>query len=60
MKYAERVLMQKKGRDPTAVEIANQAKMHPERVTELMWLSAGGTVSLDSRNSDKFQEDDEE
>lgn len=60
MKYAERVLMQKNGRDPTVAEIADQAKMHPERVAELMGLSAGGTVSLDSRNPDKFQEDDEE
>ena len=60
MKYAERCLMQEMGQDPTDDQIADRAKMHPQRVNELQGLSARVTVTIDSGAPQKFQEEDDE
>ena len=60
VKYAERALMQRLGRDPTNEEIAHEAKTHPDRVVQLNNLIARGPISLESFSPENFQEEDEE
>jgi len=60
VKYAERSLMQRLGRDPTNEEVAQEAKTHPDRVVQLNNLIARGPISLESFSPENFQEEDEE
>lgn len=60
VKYAERSLMQRLGREPSNEEVAEEARTHPSRVVELNNLIARGPISLESFNPEKFQEEDEE
>jgi len=60
VKYAERSLMQRLGREPTNAEVADEARTHPSRVVELNNLIARGPVSLEAFSPEKFKEEDEE
>jgi RNA polymerase primary sigma factor len=60
MKYTERVLSQKLGREPKLNELANALEMHEKHITKLRSLLIREPISLDSYNQEKFQEEGEE
>jgi RNA polymerase primary sigma factor len=60
MKYTERVLSQKLGREPKLNELADALEMHEKHITKLRSLLIREPISLDAYNQEKFQEDSEE
>lgn len=60
MKYTERVLAQKLGREPRSSELADALEIHEKRVTKLKALMLREPVSLDAFNQEKFHEENEE
>lgn len=60
MKYTERVLTQKLGREPKSSELADELEIHEKRVNKLKALLLREPVSLDSYNQEKFQEENDE
>jgi RNA polymerase primary sigma factor len=60
MKYTERVLSQKLGREPRSSELADELEIHEKRVTKLKALLLREPVSLDTYNQEKFQEESDE
>lgn len=60
MKYAERVLVQRLGRDPTAKELADELVVHEKRVIELREVISQQPVSLEAFNQEKFQEESDD
>jgi RNA polymerase primary sigma factor len=60
MKYTERVLTQKLGREPKSSELADELEIHEKRVNKLKALLLREPVSLDTYNQEKFQEENDE
>lgn len=60
MKYTERVLAQKLGREPKTEELADALEVHENRINKLRALIMREPVSLDAYNQEKFQEDNDE
>ena len=60
MKYTERVLSQKLGREPRSSELADELEIHEKRVTKLKALLLREPVSLDTYNQEKFQEESDD
>jgi RNA polymerase primary sigma factor len=60
MKYTERVLTQKLGREPRSSELADELEIHEKRVTKLKALLLREPVSLDTYNQEKFQEESDD
>jgi RNA polymerase primary sigma factor len=60
MKYTERVLTQRLGREPRSSELADELEIHERRVTKLKALLLREPVSLDTYNQEKFQEESDE
>ena len=60
MKYTERVLSQKLGREPKLNELADALEMHEKHITKLRSLLIREPISLDAYNQEKFQEDSDE
>lgn len=60
MKYTERILTQKLGREPKTSELADALQVHESRINKLRGYLLREPVSLDAYNQEKFQEDSEE
>jgi len=60
MKYTERVLSQKLGREPKLNELADALQVHESRINKLRALIIREPISLDAYNQEKFQEDSDE
>lgn len=60
MKYTERILLQKLGREPRASELADAMEVHESRIIKLRGYLLREPVSLDAYNQEKFQEDGDE
>jgi RNA polymerase primary sigma factor len=60
MKYTERVLTQRLGREPKSSELADELEIHEKRVNKLKALLLREPVSLDTYNQEKFQEENDE
>ena len=60
MKYTERTLTQKLGREPRIKELADELEMHEKQVNKLKNLLLREPVSLDTYNQEKFQEESDE
>ena len=60
MKYTERILLQKLGREPKASELADAMEVHENRIAKLRGYLLREPVSLDAYNQEKFQEDSDE
>jgi RNA polymerase primary sigma factor len=60
MKYTERTLTQKLGREPKVSELADALEVHEKHINKLRALLLREPVSLDTYNQEKFQEEGEE
>lgn len=60
MKYTERTLTQKLGREPKTKELADALEMHENKLNKLKALLLREPVSLDTYNQEKFQEEHDE
>jgi RNA polymerase primary sigma factor len=60
MKYYERSLIQKLGREPRLEELADVLQVHESRITKLRSYILREPVSLDAYNQEKFQEESDE
>ena len=60
MKYNERILTQRLGREPKTKELADAMEIHESRITRLRGYILREPVSLDAYNQEKFQEDSDE
>ena len=60
MKYTERILTQKLGREPRTSELADAMQVHESRINKLRAYLLREPVSLDAYNQEKFQEDSDE
>lgn len=60
MKYTERVLAQKLGREPKVKELADELEIHENKIIRLKSLLIREPISLDSYNQEKFQEESDE
>ena len=60
MKYTERILSQKLGREPKTEELADALEVHENRINKLRALIMREPVSLDAYNQEKFQEDNDD
>ena len=60
MKYTERILTQRLGREPKVSELADALEVHEKQVNRLRAIVLREPVSLDAYNQEKFQEDSDE
>lgn len=60
MKYTERVLSQRLGRDPKPKELADELEVHEKHVIKLKMIKMREPLSLADHNQDKFQEEQED
>lgn len=60
MKYSERILTQKLGREPKVSELADYMEVHESRINKLRAYLLREPVSLDAYNQEKFQEEHDE
>lgn len=60
MKYNERILTQRLGREPKIAELADALQVHESRISKLRGFLLREPVSLDAYNQEKFQEDSDE
>lgn len=60
MKYVERVLTQRLGREPKTSELADELEVHESKIGKLKSYLIREPISLDAYNQEKFQEDIEE
>lgn len=60
MRYEERVLSQILGREPTVAELAKVLNVKTSRIHQLRGFLSREPISLDSQESEKFNEENEE
>ena len=60
MKYTERILAQKLGREPKPSETADAMEVHEKRVLKLKMIKLREPLSLADHNQEKFQEEGED
>lgn len=60
MKYTERILTQKLGREAKVGELADAMEVHESRIAKLRSYLIREPVSLDAYNQEKFQEESDE
>lgn len=60
MKYTERILTQKLGREPRTFELADALEIHESRINKLRAYLIREPISLDAYNQEKFQEDNDD